>query len=112
MVTTPWYDHDIPLPEAAELGTRKVIAEHSTIGLVITTDGTITDIERANYVEPEARVIRELKEIGKPFLVIINSANPEGEQAAQLKQELGERYGCHLPRQKLHDTRSGGRHRH
>ena len=93
MVTTPWFDHDIPLTEAAELGTRKVIAEHSTIGLVITTDGTITDIERANYVEPEARVIRELKEIGKPFLIIINSADPQGEQATQLRAELSERYG-------------------
>jgi stage IV sporulation protein A len=92
MVTTPWFDHDIPLTEAAELGT-KVIAEHSTIGLVITTDGTITDIERQNYVEPEARVIRELQEIGKPFLVIINSANPNSEQAEQLRRELSERYG-------------------
>ncbi len=93
MVTTPWFDHDIPLTQAAELGTRKVIAEHSTIGLVITTDGTITDIERQNYIEPEARVIRELKEIGKPFLVIINSANPQSEQAEQLRRELSERYG-------------------
>ncbi len=93
MVTTPWFDHDIPLTEAAELGTRKVIAEHSTIGLVITTDGTITDIERPNYAEPEARVIRELKEIGKPFLIIVNSANPTGEQAEQVRRELAERYG-------------------
>ncbi|MEL4105721.1 stage IV sporulation protein A [Oscillospiraceae bacterium WX1] len=93
MVTTPWFDDDIPLTEAAEVGTHKVIAEHSTIGLVITTDGTITDIERQNYVEPESRVIRELKEIGKPFLIIINSANPTSERAQKLRAELSERYG-------------------
>ena len=93
MVTTPWFDHDIPLTEAAEVGTRKVIAEHSTIGLVITTDGSITDIERQNYIEPESRVIKELKEIGKPFLVIINSANPSSERALKLRSELSEKYG-------------------
>ncbi|UOO38643.1 stage IV sporulation protein A [Oscillospiraceae bacterium CM] len=93
MVTTPWFDDDIPLTEAAEVGTHKVIAEHSTIGLVITTDGTITDIERQNYVEPESRVIRELKEIGKPFLIIINSANPTSERAQKLRAELSERHG-------------------
>jgi len=93
MVTTPWYDYDIPLTEAAEVGTRKVIAEHSTIGLVITTDGSITEIERQNYIEPEARVIKELKEIGKPFLVIINSANPTSEKAMRLRAELTEKYG-------------------
>jgi stage IV sporulation protein A len=93
MVTTPWYDYDIPLTEAAEAGTRKVIAEHSTIGLVITTDGSITEIERQSYVEPEARVIKELKEIGKPFLVIINSANPTSERAIKLRQEMSDKYG-------------------
>ncbi|HHT16122.1 MAG TPA: stage IV sporulation protein A [Papillibacter sp.] len=93
MVTTPWFDHDIPLTEAAEVGTRKVISEHSTIGLVITTDGTITDIERQNYVEAENRVIKELKDIGKPFLVIINSANPTSERAQKLRAELSEKHG-------------------
>lgn len=93
MVTTPWFDYDIPLTEAAELGTRKVISEHSTIGIVITTDGTITDIERQNYVDAENRVIRELKEIGKPFVVIINSANPTSERAQKLRAELAEKHG-------------------
>ena len=65
MVTTPWYDHPIPMTEAAEIGTRKVIAEHSTIGIVITTDGSISDIPREDYLEPEERVIRELQEAGK-----------------------------------------------
>ena len=67
MVTTPWFDHEIPMSEAAEIGTRKVIAEHSTIGIVITTDGTITEIPREDYLEAEDRVITELKELGKPF---------------------------------------------
>lgn len=93
MVTTPWFDNDISLTEAAEFGTHKVITEHSTIGLVITTDGTITDIERQNYIEPEARVINELKEIGKPFLVIVNSANPSSERAQNLRAEIAEQYG-------------------
>ena len=76
MVTTPWYDHEIPMTEAAEIGTRKVIAEHSTIGIVITTDGTISDIPREDYLEAEKRVIRELQELGKPFIVLLNSADP------------------------------------
>jgi len=81
MVTTPWYDHEIPMTEAAEIGTRKVIAEHSTIGIVITTDGTISDIPREDYLEAEERVIRELQELGKPFIVLLNSADPRGDRA-------------------------------
>jgi len=92
MVTTPWYDHEIPMTEAAELGTRKVIAEHSTIGIVITTDGTITDIPREDYVEAEERVIGELKELGKPFVVLLNSAQPYSPQAKELCAEIAERY--------------------
>ena len=68
MVRTPWFDYDIPFEEAAEIGTRKVIEDHSTIGLVVTTDGSITEILRSNYIEAEERVIRELKELGKPLL--------------------------------------------
>ena len=75
MVTTPWFEQEIPMTEAAEIGTRKVIAEHSTIGIVITTDGSITDIPREEYLEAEERVITELKELGKPFLVVVNSAH-------------------------------------
>ena len=77
MVTTPWYDHEIPMTEAAEIGTRKVIAEHSTIGIVITTDGSITDIPREDYLEPEARSVGDMKQTGKPFLVLLNSMHPE-----------------------------------
>lgn len=93
MVSTPWIDHEITMTEAAEIGTRKVIAEHSTIGIVITTDGTITEIPREGYISAEERVIRELKELGKPFLILINSAHPESEQAQNLKEEFEKKYG-------------------
>ena len=92
MVTTPWFDHDIPMTEAAEVGTRKVIAEHSTIGIVVTTDGTITDIPREDYLEAEARVITELKELGKPFLVLLNSADPNSDRAKAIQADIMDRY--------------------
>ena len=76
MVMTPWFEHEIPMTEAAEIGTKKVITDHSTVGIVITTDGTVTDIPREDYQEAEERVIRELQEIGKPFVVLLNSAEP------------------------------------
>ena len=78
MVTTPWADTELPMEEAAELGTRKVMEEHSTVGLVVTTDGSITDIPRADYREAEARAIRDMQATGKPFLVVVNSAAPNG----------------------------------
>jgi stage IV sporulation protein A len=92
MVSTPWFDYDIPFQEAAELGTRKVITDHSTIGIVITTDGSITEIPRENYLEAEERVIEELKELGKPFVVILNSAHPALEETRQLQDELSFKY--------------------
>src|SRR5690606_12762406 len=92
MVRTPWFDREIPFEEAAEIGTRKVIEEHSTIGLVVVTDGSITDLPRANYIQAEERVIRELKELGKPFLVLLNSTRPDGEVARRLAKELEEKY--------------------
>lgn len=92
MVTTPWFDHEIPMTEAAEIGTRKVIAEHSTIGIVITTDGTITEIPREDYIAAEDRVIRELKELGKPFLVVVNSASPNSDRAVAIRNELAAKY--------------------
>ena len=92
MVTTPWFDHEISMTEAAEKGTYKVITEHSTIGIVITTDGSICDIPREKYLEPEERVIHELKEIGKPFIVLLNCADPESEQAVETAREISEKY--------------------
>ena len=92
MVTTPWFDYEIPMTEAAEIGTRKVIAEHSTIGIVITTDGTITDIAREDYLEAEERVISELKELGKPFLVVLNSSYPNSDRAQAIRADISSRY--------------------
>ncbi len=93
MVSTPWSEEAIPMREAAEIGTKKVVTEHSTIGLVITTDGSITDLPRENYQAAEDRVIQELTEIGKPFIVLVNSANPTGESANQVCESLQERFG-------------------
>lgn len=93
MVTTPWYPEEIRLTEAAERGTHKVIAEHSTIGLVITCDGSICDIPREDYVQAEERVIRELQSIGKPFTVVVNSADPSSASARSLVRQLSDRYG-------------------
>ncbi len=93
MVMTPWYDEEIPFEEAAEVGTRKVINEHSTIGLVITTDGSVTEIPRAEYEAAESRVIEELRAIEKPFVVVLNSAAPKSAQTKALREEMTERYG-------------------
>ncbi len=92
MVMTPWFDSEIPFNMAAEIGTQKVIREHSTIGLVVTTDGSISEIPRGEYEDAEERVINELKEINKPFVVLLNSRNPEGGEAQELKEELEEKY--------------------
>lgn len=93
MVSTPWADEPIPFTVAAEIGTEKVIKEHSTIGMVVTTDGTIGEIPRESYVAAEERVIGELKELGKPFAVVLNSAEPETQKATELAYELEEKYG-------------------
>lgn len=92
MVMTPWYDEPIPFNMAAEIGTKKVINEHSTIGLVITTDGSISDIDREEYKEAEERVINELKEINKPFIVLMNCMHPDSESSITLCNELSEKY--------------------
>ena len=93
MVRTPWREEPMPFAEAAEMGTRKVITEHSTIGMLVTTDGSIGDIPRDAYVEAEERIVRELKEIGKPFAVILNSASPQSDAARELAYELEKKYG-------------------
>lgn len=94
MVKTPWNDNEIPFIEAAEMGTRKVITDHSTIGLVVTTDGSITDIDRENYVQAEERVVRELKSINKPFVVLLNSSTPNSEETLYLRSSLEEKYNA------------------
>ena len=92
MVTTPWFDYEIPMTQAAEIGTRKVIAEHSTIGIVVTTDGSISEIPREEYVDAEERVIRELQELGKPFIVLLNTSDPLSTRAQAISREICERY--------------------
>jgi len=92
MVTTPWFEEEIPFQEAAEIGTRKVIEEHSTLGLVVTTDGTVTEIPRENYVPAEERIVEELKSIGKPFVIVLNTAQPYDEKTKDIKEILESKY--------------------
>ena len=93
MVRTPWYEQEIPFTQAAEVGTRKVITDHSTIGLVITTDGSFGELKRDDYIAAENRAIAELKRLQKPFLVLVNSAKPNGEAAMKAVAEIREQYG-------------------
>ncbi len=93
MVTTPWFDHEIPMTQAAELGTKKVMQEHCSIGMVVTTDGTVTDIPRADYAAAERRAIEDMQKTGKPYLVILNSREPGGEVAAQAAAEIRGAFG-------------------
>ena len=93
LVATPWAEEEISMTAAAELGTHKVITEHSTIGIVVTTDGSICGIEREKYLPAEERVIRELKEIGKPFAVIVNSTAPQSREAAEAAETIRRKYG-------------------
>ena len=92
MVKTPWNDDEIPFEQAAEIGTKKVIEEHSTIGILITTDGTITDIPREDYVEAEERVVKELKALKKPFVIVLNSETPNSEYTKMLAKKMEEKY--------------------
>lgn len=88
MVTTPWFDHEIPMTEAAELGTRKVMESHCTVGLVVTTDGSVTEFPRADYLQAEARAVQDMKATGKPFLVLLNSKSPQAPETLALAAEL------------------------
>ena len=92
MVKTPWYDYEIPFTQAAELGTRKVINDHSTIGIVVTTDGSFGDIPRTNYHAAEERTINELKHLGKPFIVLLNTNKPYSNETVQIAEDLQEEY--------------------
>lgn len=92
MVKTPWYDHEIPFTQAAELGTKKVINDHSTIGIVITTDGSFGDIPRNNYMIPEERTIEELKRLGKPFIVLLNTNKPYSNDTLRIAEEIEQRF--------------------
>ncbi|MBO4979268.1 MAG: stage IV sporulation protein A [Clostridia bacterium] len=93
MVRTPWREEPMPFAEAAELGTHRVIHEHATIGMLVSTDGTVGEIPRENYVEAEERIVKELKALGKPFAMVLNSATPNAESSIELAYELEEKYG-------------------
>ena len=93
MVTTPWYDYEIPMTQAAELGTKKVMEEHCSIGMVVTTDGSITEIPREDYRAAEKKAIEDMQKTGKPFLIIINSRNPKGEAARSVQERIQKEYG-------------------
>ena len=88
MVTTPWFDEDIPFEQAAEIGTRKVIEDHATVGIVVFTDGTITDLEREAYPDAEDKCMQAVLETGKPFVVLLNSAQPNGDLAQKTADEI------------------------
>lgn len=92
MINTPWFEEPIPFQEAAEVGTKKVIQKHSTLGIMITTDGSIADLPREAYIEAEERIVDELKEVGKPFILLINSTRPFSESTQELRSELAEKY--------------------
>ncbi|MBQ2154735.1 MAG: stage IV sporulation protein A [Oscillospiraceae bacterium] len=92
MVTTPWFDHEIPMTDAAELGTKKVMENHCTVGIVLTTDGSVTEIPRADYEQAESRAIRDMQATGKPFLVLLNTENPDSEQASALAEQIRTQY--------------------
>ncbi|WP_302625452.1 stage IV sporulation protein A [uncultured Eubacterium sp.] len=92
MVKTPWFDYDIPFSKAAEIGTQKVISEHSTIGVVITCDGSFTDLDPAEYNKALDKTVRELNSINKPFIILVNSLNPESEQCLKLREEIANKY--------------------
>lgn len=92
MVKTPWSTEEMPFEQAAEIGTKKVIQEHSTIGILVTTDGSITDISREDYIAPEERVVKELKELNKPFIIVLNSNDPDSDYTQSLAQKLQEKY--------------------
>ena len=96
MVKTPWNTEEIPFEEAAEIGTRKVIKEHSTIGVLVTTDGSVTDIPREDYIGAEERVVKELKELNKPFIIVLNSSEPESDYTRSLAAKLQEKYDAQV----------------
>ncbi len=93
MVKTPWYDEEIPFQEAAEVGTKKVITDHSTIGILVTTDGSFSEINREDYVVPEERIAEELKNLNKPFVIVLNTSNPHSNDTIDLSTSLEEKYG-------------------
>ena len=96
MVKSPWFDHEVPFDLAAETGTRKVICEHSTIGIVVTTDGSVSDIPREGYARTEKRIVEELDALGKPYIILLNSTHPDAPETKQLAEGMARDYDCLL----------------
>lgn len=96
MVKTPWFDYEIPFTKAAEIGTRKVIHDHSTIGMVVTTDGSFGELGRDAYLEAENRTIQEIRGLGKPFIILLNSAKPYANETLELARQMEEEYGVRV----------------
>lgn len=92
LVKSPWFDHEVPFDLAAETGTRRVIREHATVGVVVTTDGSVADLPREGYCEAEQRIVEELEAIGKPYIILLNCAEPESDEAQQLAAQMAELY--------------------
>ena len=92
LVKTPWFDDPIPFKDAAEIGTKKIMTNHSTIGVVITSDGSFGEFSRSDYQTVEDQIITEMLELKKPFVIVVNSTNPEGDEALNLKKELEEKF--------------------
>ncbi len=107
LVKTPWSDEEMPFEKAAEIGTKKVIADHSTFGIVMTTDGSVTDIERANYVSAEERVVEEMKTCGKPFVIVLNCKNPNSAESKKLAQNLSEKYSSQVIAMNVAEMKDG-----
>ena len=105
LVKTPWSKKEMPFEKAAELGTKKVIEDHSTIGIVVTTDGTVTDLDRGSYLKAEEEIIRDVKKCNKPFVIILNTKNPQSADAKRLAQSLKEKYECEVVAMNVQDMK-------
>ena len=107
LVKTPWSDEEMPFEQAAEFGTKKVITDHSTIGIVVTTDGSVTDLERANYIDAEEKVVKEMKACGKPFVIVLNCKNPNANETKKLAQGLAEKYEAQVVAMNVAEMKDG-----
>lgn len=105
LVKTPWSKKEMPFEKAAELGTKKVIEDHSTIGIVVTTDGTVTDLDRGSYLKAEEEIIRDVKKCNKPFVIVLNTKNPQSADAKRLAQSLKEKYECEVVAMNVQDMK-------
>ena len=107
LVKTPWSDKEMPFEKAAEFGTKKVIEDHSTIGIVVTTDGSVTDLDRASYVSAEEQIVADMKHCGKPFVIVLNTKNPQSADSKKLAQSLSEKYSAQVVAMNVQEMKEG-----